>query len=84
MKPLGAFLARFRALKAPGEALEKALHESIADVCGTPLPPYVIRVRGAVAFIQGSSALASEIALKKTRILEKVREKVGKGLSDIR
>jgi uncharacterized membrane protein len=77
MNPLAAFLARYKDLRPPTEATQKLLAEAMQAKLGVEVPLNKIEIRRKTAFIQGSSALKSELSLREKEIILYVREKGG-------
>ncbi len=83
MNPIRTLLEKFRDLRPPEEETARHLSEALREVLGIDLPQERVRIRGGVAFIEGSSPLKSEISLEKNKILAAVRSR-GSRLQDLR
>lgn len=69
MKKAGDFLARFKSLTPPDDAIRRAVAEAVAAVAGVPATKKDVTVVRGVAFVKTSSIAKSAIRARRAEVL---------------
>ncbi len=83
---IGRFLNRFKNLKIPKKFIQKESAQIIGSLLNTEINPDDIEERNGVLYLKsGNSALKNEIFLRKEKILEILKQRLGeKAPKDLR
>ena len=84
MKSAGDFLAKFKSLTPPDDALRSAIARAVSVVCSTTLAKGAIKIQNNIAFIACSSVLKNKIRIDRRAILDDVYERVPKARDMVR
>ena len=84
-KLAGDFLSRFSKFKPPKQVIQDDVIEIINKIIGVKLEPQDIVVNNNTVFIKTkNNLLRNEVFIKKEKILEALKEKLGKRITDLR
>jgi hypothetical protein len=82
---IDGFLEKFKKLLGKSEASYKVIADVMTNHIGMQITPSMIKVKGAIIYIQGSPMLRSEILVHKEGILRDVSNMLSeRNFSDIR
>ncbi len=84
MKPLDAFLARFKDLTPPQDAVKTAVANAIREVADIEVSKKQIQIAHGTAFIAVSSLAKSVIATSKAAVLTELYERLPKAREVVR
>lgn len=84
MKSVGDFLARFKSLTPPDDAVKKEVASAIEEALHISVSKKSIQIAHGVAFVAGSSVMKSAIAVNRGRILQLLYDALPKSRETVR
>lgn len=83
MFDIGKYLEKFKKFSQSRDFLRNSVAEAVKEICNIEIDPKKIEVKDGVARISERPIIKSEIFLKKTKILEVLKEKNNIDISNI-